>query len=114
MTEHLGKGLGTTLEGERIGRERFGIRRLRFGAQHGRTLRDEREKGAHQVRWTVMAEGECRRIAEERANRLMQGGVVIATLRRTVMSLPVTSLAGHPSRARGLGRGEVERAVVTD
>jgi hypothetical protein len=41
MTEHLGKGLGTTLEGERIGRERFGIRRLRFGAQPGRTLRDE-------------------------------------------------------------------------
>ncbi len=114
MSEHLRKSLGTGLEGERIGMERLTIRRRSVGLQTGRTLCDELEKGAHQVRGTMMAVGERWRVAEYRADGLVQGSLLVAALCRAVMGLPAATLASHPTRSGWMGRGEVERARVTD
>jgi hypothetical protein len=114
MSEHLRKSLGTGLEGERIGMERLTIRRRSVGLQTGRTLCDELEKGAHQVRGTMMAVGEQGRVAEYRADGLVQGSLLVAALYGAVLGLPAAALAIHPMRSGWMGRGQVERARVTD
>ena len=61
-----------------------------------------------------MAVGEQWRVAEYRADGLVQGSMLVAALYGAVLGLPAAALASHPTRSGWLGGGEVERARVTD
>jgi hypothetical protein len=53
----------------------------------------------------MMAVGEQWRVAKYRADGLVQESVLIATLHRAVVGLPVAPLAIHPTRSGWMGSG---------
>ena len=61
-----------------------------------------------------MAVGEQWRVADYRADGLVQGSLFVAALCRAVMGLPTAALASQPVRSGWVGRGQVERARVAD
>jgi hypothetical protein len=62
----------------------------------------------------MMAVGEQWRVAEYRADGLVQESLLMAALCRAVMGLPAATLASHSTRSGWMGRGQVDRARVTD
>ena len=62
----------------------------------------------------MMAVGEQWRVADYRADGLVQGSLFVAALCRAVMGLPTAALASQPVRSGWVGRGQVERARVAD
>ena len=61
-----------------------------------------------------MAGGEQWRVAEYRADGLVQGSMLVAALCGAIMGLPAATLASHSTRSGWMGRGQIVRARVSD